>query len=114
MTHDIDNSYYDPRTRAKADGSPFSSHRGTVADVVLTDDESGDETHHAVPVCFEVCPTCTETSVVITGNLVDGHNIYGPFATAEDANNWADCEQAGADWWVAPLLGIPNDERSTP
>jgi hypothetical protein len=60
MTHDNNNNNNDndPRTRAKADGSPFSSHRGTVADVVLTDDESGDETHHAVPVCFEVCPTC--------------------------------------------------------
>jgi len=49
-----------------------------------------------------------ETFVVITGNPVDGLDIYGPFATAEEANNWADCEQAGEDWWVAPLAGTAD------
>ena len=42
-------------------------------------------------------------SIVITGNPVDGLFFYGPFKTAEDANEWADAEQSDQEWWVAPL-----------
>lgn len=41
--------------------------------------------------------------IVITGNPCDGFFFYGPFDTAEQANDWADREQHGMDWWVGPL-----------
>jgi len=47
--------------------------------------------------------------VVLVGNPVDGLTIYGPFTTAEDANEWADSNINADDWWVAPLVSGDTD-----
>jgi len=39
--------------------------------------------------------------VVLIGNPIDGSAIYGPFATAQDAEDWADGAQD--DYWIVPL-----------
>jgi hypothetical protein len=41
--------------------------------------------------------------IVITGNPVDGLFFYGPFATADEASDWAETNHDGQDWWIAPL-----------
>lgn len=41
--------------------------------------------------------------IVITGNPVDGLFFYGPFKTSEDAVVWAERNQDGVEWWIAPL-----------
>lgn len=41
--------------------------------------------------------------VLCVGNPFDGIRIYGPFATGEEANEFAD-EQKLGDWWAVPLL----------
>jgi hypothetical protein len=41
--------------------------------------------------------------VVIEGNIIDGMRIHGPFASAEEANEWADRE-VKTDWWCAALF----------
>ena len=43
--------------------------------------------------------------IVITGNPVDGLFFDGPFKTGEEAMEWADINQQGQDWWIAPLAG---------
>jgi len=50
-----------------------------------------------------------DPSIVITGNPVDGLFFYGPFKTAEDANEWADAEQSDKEWWVSHLDNWPAD-----
>lgn len=42
--------------------------------------------------------------VVLTGNPVDGFGVLGPFATADEATEWADeALDRDVDWWVTPL-----------
>lgn len=42
-------------------------------------------------------------TLVITGNPVDGFFYYGPFDNAGAAIEWAERNQDGQDWWIAPL-----------
>ena len=56
----------------------------------------------------EVCDDChravSDAHVVIAGSPVDGVQIYGPFASVDEVNAWADHESFGGDsWWVAKL-----------
>jgi hypothetical protein len=44
--------------------------------------------------------------VIITGNPVDGFEIYGPFATADEAAEFTMKNPIDADWWIAPLHSI--------
>ena len=45
--------------------------------------------------------------VIISGNPVDGFEIYGPFATAEEAANFGNTDaHIDGDWWIAPLHSI--------
>lgn len=42
--------------------------------------------------------------VVVSGNPVDGLRFYGPFATADEASEWAQRNSNDlSDWWIAPL-----------
>ena len=44
--------------------------------------------------------------VVIQGNPVNGLIHIGPFASREDAIDWADSDNGpfSADWWVAEMI----------
>jgi len=47
----------------------------------------------------------TGTAIVVAGNPVDGLVFYGPFASIEEAINWAEIDDATRrrDWWTATL-----------
>lgn len=49
---------------------------------------------------------------VITGNPIDGIFLYGPFPTAEAATRWAEREQGGESWWVAPIRNNAQYQRA--
>lgn len=38
--------------------------------------------------------------IVVAGNIADGMSFHGPFATAEEANEWADIACRHEDWIV--------------
>jgi hypothetical protein len=43
-------------------------------------------------------------AVVMSGNPVDGVTLYGPFATVDDANEWADHQHKFlSEWWIVTL-----------
>lgn len=42
------------------------------------------------------------TTIAIVGNPVDGMSFYGPFTTAEEANDWCS-DEVTLDWWTATL-----------
>lgn len=42
-------------------------------------------------------------SVVLVGNPVNGLEVFGPFATPDEAVDWASSNSDDQDWWVAPL-----------
>ena len=46
--------------------------------------------------------------VVVNGSPLDGLLISGPFASTEDATDWADTEVYSKDWWVGQLEPINN------
>lgn len=48
--------------------------------------------------------------IVITGNPVDGLFFYGPFATADEATEWAEVQQDGMEWWIAPLASQEGEK----
>ena len=50
----------------------------------------------------------TGLHIVVTGNPVDGFAFYGPFKTAEHANEEADEAFRHEEWWIAPLQAL-ND-----
>ena len=41
--------------------------------------------------------------IVAVGNPIDGLRFYGPFATSDEAIEWAEKNFAHTEWWVAPL-----------
>jgi hypothetical protein len=43
-----------------------------------------------------------EQWAVAVGEMFDGINFFGPFASFEDAALWADCN-VSANWWVVRL-----------
>lgn len=45
----------------------------------------------------------TPRSIVVTGNIIDGLNFYGPFANATDADDWATINLRTIDWHVVTL-----------
>lgn len=45
--------------------------------------------------------------IVITGNVIDGLTMFGPFSNAEDANEYGDLE-CGQDTWVVATLYKPE------
>ena len=53
--------------------------------------------------------------VVVVGNPFDGMTIHGPFATGDEANEWADCNDKtdldNVDWWVICLESPVCDEE---
>jgi len=52
-------------------------------------------------------------SVVITGNLLHGFDVHGPFNTWEEAIEWASTNDWHfADWFVMPLVAPRNEERA--
>jgi hypothetical protein len=42
-------------------------------------------------------------SVIITGNPVDGFQVFGPFTTPEEADRFVTTEVDGIELWVLPL-----------
>jgi hypothetical protein len=48
----------------------------------------------------------TDSYVVATGNLVDGHVFHGPFDNANDAGDWAEAVFPGETWWTIQVLGV--------
>ena len=53
--------------------------------------------------------------VVVVGNPFDGMTIYGPFATGDEANEWANSNDKtdldNVDWWVLRLESPVCDEQ---
>lgn len=49
--------------------------------------------------------------ILIEGNPVDGLTFTGPFPTHGDAADAGD--DAGVDWWVAPIAPPRSDDRAT-
>lgn len=47
------------------------------------------------------------STVLITGNPVDGFAFRGPFADRVAAIKYAEWNHEGGDWWVADML--PDD-----
>lgn len=43
------------------------------------------------------------TSVIITGNPIDGFQAFGPFDTAEEADLFVTQEADGIETWVIPV-----------
>ncbi len=43
------------------------------------------------------------THILIVGNVVDGLTFYGPYGTAEEANQAGDERFAKEEWWVTAL-----------
>jgi hypothetical protein len=41
--------------------------------------------------------------IVVGGDPVDGFHFDGPFASTEDANDWAENNVRNVSWWVAEL-----------
>ena len=44
-----------------------------------------------------------ESFILVYGNPIDGLSFVGPFADAEDANNYGDIHHGHDDWWVVAL-----------
>ena len=76
---------------------------GIVEDEAIEID--GETRSQIIEVCLEagkfdnLQPAC-----VVAGNPVDGFTIYGPFATADEANEWADGTKFDDPWWVTDLM----------
>lgn len=49
-------------------------------------------------------------SVIVLGNPFDGLSIVGPFATGDEANEWADLHASGEDWWCVALVAADENE----
>lgn len=43
------------------------------------------------------------TSVILTGNPIDGFQAFGPFDTAEEADLFVTQEADGIETWVIPV-----------
>jgi len=44
---------------------------------------------------------------IVTGNIIDGFDLHGPFDDTTEAHDWADNEFPSMDWWVI-ILDDPN------
>lgn len=42
-------------------------------------------------------------SVIVTGNPIDGFQIFGPFTEQVEANKFVEQEADGIELWVLPL-----------
>ncbi len=42
--------------------------------------------------------------IIITGNVIDGFNHYGPFSSAELAAQWAATNKKGEHWHAVSLM----------
>lgn len=56
------------------------------------------------PVQYELPASVSELALVITGNVIDGLQFYGPFdRAADDAGVWCMRHQGDEDWWVTRI-----------
>lgn len=46
--------------------------------------------------------------VILAGNVIDGITIYGPFDTADDANETADQYIKNQEWTVAEVHSLKH------
>ena len=44
-----------------------------------------------------------KTTIVVTGNPVDGFVFYGPWDNSDAAVDGAEDMRLAGDWWIAPL-----------
>lgn len=51
----------------------------------------------------EPVPAGELAAAVITGDPVSGLFFYGPFASLNDAGDWAGIHHEGQDWWTTVL-----------
>lgn len=42
-------------------------------------------------------------AIVIAGNVIDGHKLYGPFQTPEAASDWASGHLRACEWFWTHL-----------
>ena len=58
----------------------------------------------------DFAPALTGLHVLISGNVVDGITIYGPFKTGEDATRYGDLrgDRLGDDSWCIAPLAAPD------
>jgi len=49
--------------------------------------------------------------VVVIGSPFDGQRIVGPFATGEEAIEWAEQNIRNEDWWAVPLLSTEQEAQ---
>jgi hypothetical protein len=47
------------------------------------------------------------TTIIVTGDPVQGYRYIGPFADIEDAEDWAERAMPNELWWAIPLI-IPS------
>jgi hypothetical protein len=47
--------------------------------------------------------------VLVVGNIIDGIELYGPFKTAELANDYGDRDFDHTDWVVTELIAWPEE-----
>jgi hypothetical protein len=50
-----------------------------------------------------------EQYLIAAGNIIDGLRFYGPFNSAQAANDWADDELRGEDWVCGALHPVPTE-----
>jgi hypothetical protein len=44
------------------------------------------------------------TTIIVTGDPVQGYRYIGPFADIEDAEDWAERAMPNELWWAIPLI----------
>lgn len=57
----------------------------------------------------EPVPAGELAAAVITGDPVSGLFFYGPFASLNDAGDWAGIHHEGQDWWTTVLNPPPQE-----
>lgn len=63
-----------------------------------------------MPIARDFKPTLTGMHVLLSGNIVDGITIYGPFKTGEDAIQYGNQrgDRLGDDSWCIAPLAAPD------
>lgn len=51
--------------------------------------------------------------VIISGNPVDGIQLFGPYSNANEASEAAHTDKRLDDWWLAPLLPAYEEKPVT-
>ena len=44
--------------------------------------------------------------IAVIGNLSDGFNMYGPFLSEASAEEFAEIENGGCEWWIVKLQPV--------